>query len=79
MRIYVTFNENQIHKINGVTFNDRCVACFTAKSPVDGRRLAKELFNEDYKFINAVSDFQWEITPDRFPDGIKMVKWNRLD
>jgi len=79
MKVYVTFKEKHLHKINGVTYDKNCVAGFHAKSIQDGERVAKELFGKEYEFVNPADWFEWEINPVAFPDGVKMVKWDRLD
>ena len=74
MRAYITFTEGQVHKINGVRYDKDCVAMIAVKDIADGKRLAKELFNDRYEFVNSDAGFEWEINKTNFPRGVINVR-----
>ena len=48
MRVYITFDKGQFHKINGVQYNENCAATIDAISLDDGQRLAKDIFGKEH-------------------------------
>ena len=73
MKIYITFGQDHIHKVNGITFDRNSVAEIGCKDYGQGREIAFELFGD--KFFTSYNEEK--ITPElmsHFPRGIIKVE-----
>jgi hypothetical protein len=48
MKIYITFGQNHIHRINGKILDHDCLAAIEAKNHAGGRVKAFELFDRKF-------------------------------
>ena len=55
MKIYITFGQVHVHSVNGKTFDKDCVAVIDAESKLEGRKIARELF--DNKYFTSYTEF----------------------
>jgi len=69
MTTYVTFGQDHVHSISGVTFDKDCVAEIPSISPSQGRERAFEIFGRKFcfEYFNEPPDMQF------FPRGIIKV------
>lgn len=57
MKTYVTFGQNHVHRVNGITFDCDCVAVIEAPSAVEGRQRAQDAFG--LSFCTSYSEDCW--------------------
>jgi hypothetical protein len=66
MKIYVTFGQSHIHKINGIVIDKDCIVEFEVKNHKEGREKAFGIFGDKFftthEEINSVINY--------FPRGI---------
>ena len=55
MKIYITFGQVHVHSVNDKTFDKDCVAVIDAESELEGRKIARELF--DNKYFTSYTEF----------------------
>lgn len=71
MKIFVTFGQAHIHKVNGKIFDKDCVAVIEAKDHGSGKKEVFELFGD--KFFTTYADIK-EVSLEYFPRGIMEVR-----
>ena len=58
MKIYITFDEGHTHHINGIQYDQTCVAIIDAVSMLDGLRLAEAHFQDKYGMVYDLESFR---------------------
>jgi hypothetical protein len=71
---YVTFGQDHLHRINGVTFDADCVAVFDAPNHEQGRAKAFELFGPKFCFEYHGAQFDNK-NMKFFPRGLVQVPY----
>ena len=56
MKIYITFGQVHVHRVNNKTFDRDCVAVIECNSHEHGRELAFEFFDD--KFFTSYEDVE---------------------
>ncbi len=76
MKVYITFGQEHIHRVNGEVFDKDCVAVIHAKDHAAAREVAVELFG--LKFCTSYDDSNdkdwWEKSSHYFPRGLIEVE-----
>jgi hypothetical protein len=74
MTTYVTFGQDHVHSINGVTYDKNCVAFFDSDSANEGRRKAFEIFGKKFCFEYWGENFDWNDHSGYYSRGLIEVK-----
>lgn len=72
MKVYITFGQVHVHRVNNKTFDKDCVAVIDCKNMSEGRQKAFELFGEKWAFC-----YWWDDIKDSmhyFPRGLIEVQ-----
>lgn len=60
MKTYVTFGSDHMHKINGHTIDNNCVAVIKSESAERGRELAFDMFGPKFSMEYPEDHFKME-------------------
>jgi len=72
MKIYITFGQIHVHRVNCKTFDRNCVAVINCKDEKDGRAKAFEYFGPKFHNSYYEDQFKPEIM-EYFPRGLIFV------
>ena len=75
MKLFITFGQNHIHKVNGKTFDHNCVAEIECINYADGRSKAFKFFGPKFRTSHIKSDLTHEFMS-HFRRGIIPVESN---
>ena len=48
MKVYITFGQNHVHRVNGITLDKDSIAVIDASTHNDGRDIAFDLFGQKF-------------------------------
>ncbi len=68
MKIYISFGQDHVHRVNGTTFDCDCLCMIECDSHMDGRAKAFEAFGP--KFFTSYEEDQLEDQLKYFPRGV---------
>jgi len=58
MKIYITFGQVHIHRVNGKVFDKDCIAVIEADDEKSGRNLAFQYFNDQW--FTSYTENNWK-------------------
>lgn len=70
MKIFITFGQIHVHRVNGKTFDCDCVAVIEAENEEEGRKLAFYYFDNKWCFSYPEEKFDLDEHMPYYPRGL---------